>query len=343
MSVKENLMLMVGPAPHIKTKQDVSIIMRWVIIAMIPSVVMAVYHFGLRALLVILVAVASSVLAEYGICKCKPFGFKMRISDGSAVITGMLLAFNLPSNIPLWMVVVGSAVAIIFGKMVFGGLGYNPVNPALAGRAFLTVSWPVSMTASWVEPIRTTFGLSGVTLPQATDAVTAATPLTMYKYSEVSTEILRSTLFNSFIGNIGGCLGETSAAAILVGGLILLYKKIISWRIPFIYIATVFVLSWAFQRYSHPFSVDAWVEPLFAILTGGLFLGAFFMATDMVTSPVTKKGQIIFALCLGLLTWVIRRWGGFPEGVTYSIVLMNLTVGFINKHTRPRVFGKAKR
>ncbi len=329
-------MYKVGPAPHIRTKDDVASIMWWVVIAMLPILLSSIIMFGFRALLITIFAVVAAVGAEK--LASKILGLPDRTKDGSAVITGMLVAFNVSVSTPIWITVIGSIFAIVFAKMVFGGLGYNPVNPALAGRAFLMASWPVEMTSMWKTPSIDGSTMSGIS--SGIDAITTATPLNFYKMFDPSVDMLKESLMPLFLGNVGGVLGETSALAILIGAGILVYKKLIKLRIPLIYIATVFVLSWLFGKTGARFTADFWVEPTFHILAGGLFLGAFFMATDMVTSPVTKKGQIVFALLLGVFTFLIRKFGGYPEGVSYSILLMNLVVPFLNKFFQPKVFGK---
>lgn len=300
--------LTVSTSPHIRSKQTVSSIMRDVIIALVPAGIAGVYYFGIDALLVMITAVISSVLSEYIFQKLakKP----IRINDLSAVVTGLLLAFNMPPSIPLWMVVVGSAFAIIVVKGLFGGIGQNIVNPALAGRAFLLAAYPSQMT-SWIV-----------------DGNTGATPLGMLKQGIPFDQ----NILNAFLGShIGGCIGEVSALALLIGFAYLLYRKVISWHVPVIYIITVLILTSIFGR-----------NGIYEIFIGGLMLGAIFMATDYTTSPMTLKGKCIFAVCCGLLTSIIRVYGGYAEGVSYSILIMNLFVPVIDKYTKPRVFGGAK-
>ncbi len=238
------------------------------------------------------------------------------ISDLSAVVTGLLLAMNLPAAAPIWVAIVGSAFAIIFAKQLFGGLGQNFINPALAGRAFLLASYPTEMT-SW-----TSSGNFGV------DAVAVATPLAQLKGGVMPDASFTDVL----VGNIGGCLGETCAIALIIGGIYLIAKHVINWKVPVIYIATVFILTALIGR-------KGLRVPVYEIFAGGLMLGAFFMATDYASSPVTSKGQIIFALGCGLLTTLIRIFGGYPEGVSYSILIMNLTVPLIERLTEPTIFG----
>ncbi|EJO5346296.1 RnfABCDGE type electron transport complex subunit D [Clostridium botulinum] len=306
-------MYTLSSSPHIRSKDSVQSIMRDVVIALLPATVAGIYFFKLKALLVILTAVISCVAAEY--IWEKATGRDISIGDLSAVVTGMLLAFNVPSTLPLWMVVIGSFFSIIVVKQFFGGIGQNVVNPALAGRAFLLASWPVAMT-TW-----------------NVDGITTATPLAMLKGAPGQLPSLAS----AFLGHIGGCIGETSALALLIGFAYLLYRRIITWHVPVVYVGTVFVLTTIIGRNGF-MSGNA----VYEIFVGGLMLGAIFMATDYTTSPMTKKGQVIFALGCGVITTVIRIFGGYPEGVSYSILLMNLFVPLIDKFVAPRVFGEVK-
>ena len=318
---------------------------------MIPASAGAVYFFGIRALVIIVLAAASAVLTEAA-CQ-KAMKRKVTIVDGSALLTGVLLAFNVPPGVPYWLPVLGSVFAIGIAKIPFGGLGYNPLNPALAGRAFLMASWPVYMTARWLAQrlSATSQGsLSGIS------AITTATPLGVYKYARGLlvdpesgvAEISRATSYlgelysgasmkNLFFGNVGGCVGETSVLLLLAGAAYLMIRRIINWRVPVSYIGTVAVLTWLIGGKG---ILDG--NPLFHILSGGLILGAFYMATDMVTSPITPKGQLIFGFGCGLLTSIIRIKGGYPEGVSYSILIMNITVPLIDRYTRPRKLGQAR-
>jgi electron transport complex protein RnfD len=250
----------------------------------------------------------------------KILGKPVTINDLSAVVTGILIAFNVPATLPLWMAAVGSIFAIAVAKQCFGGLGYNFINPALAARAMLLASWPVRMTG-WVAP--------------GADAVSTATPLAILKGGEAVGQALPG-LWDMFIGNIGGCIGETSALALIIGGAYLLYRRVINYRIPAVYILTVAVLSFLFGGF------DAYMM-IYYVLAGGLFLGAIFMATDYSTSPMSPKGQIIFAIGCGFLTSVIRFFGGYPEGVSYSILIMNVATPLIDKYTMPRKFGEVKK
>ncbi len=307
-------MLTVTSAPHIRSKDSVSRIMLDVVLALIPAGLFSVYLYGTRAFLTIILGVASAVLTEALIQKLtkKP----VTITDFSAVVTGLLLAYNLPPSAPWWLPVIGSFVAIALVKHVFGGLGNNFMNPALAARAILLAAWPVQMT-SWV-------------IPNA-DAVSSATPLAILKGAEGTLPSLRDT----FIGNIGGTIGEVSAAALLLGAAYLLYRKVITWHIPVTYIATTFVLVTLLGG-------KGLETGIYHIFTGGLILGAFYMATDYSSSPITAKGKLIMGVGCGILTAVIRLYGGYPEGVSYSILLMNVAAPLIDKYTVPRVFGEVK-
>lgn len=307
--------LTLSSSPHIRSNDSVQTIMRDVVIALIPACIAGVYFFKLRALIVILTAIISSVLSEY--LWQRFTGRKITINDYSAVVTGILIAFNTPPTIPLWMVVIGCIFAIIVVKQLFGGLGQNIVNPALAARAVLLASWPVAMT-TWTL-----------------DGSTTATPLALLKSGANFQEL--PSLANAFLGNIGGCIGETSALAILIGAAYLLYRKVISWEIPVFYIGTVAILTTLLRN-----SGFSYGNGLYEIFTGGLMLGAFFMATDYTTSPVTRKGQIVFAIGCGIIATVIRVFGGYPEGVSYSILIMNLVVPLIDKFITPKKFGGVK-
>ena len=302
--------LVVSSSPHVHAELTTQKIMMWVLIALAPSGVMGVWYYGLRALAIMIVCVASCVLSEYAWQKLthRP----VTVGDLSAAVTGLMLAFNLPVSIPLWMSAVGGAFAIIVVKQFYGGLGCNIVNPALAGRAMMLASWPVAMT-TWTL-----------------DGVTTATPLALIKAGQLDQ---LPSLTHMLVGYMGGSLGETCKLALLIGFGILLWKKIITWHVPVIYIITVSALCTLFGRGA----------PMAAMLAGGLFLGAIFMATDYATSPITLKGKVIYALGCGALTAVIRTWGGYPEGFTYAILVMNLTVPLIDRATKPRIFGEVKK
>ncbi|MGI6588973.1 MAG: RnfABCDGE type electron transport complex subunit D [Peptococcia bacterium] len=313
MNNQDNL-LIVSSSPHLHSDNSVSTAMRDVLIALTPALIASLYFFRFAAAKVILTCVFVAVISE--VIAQKIMKKEVTVDDYSAVVTGLLLAFCLPATIPWWMAAVGAVVAIIIGKQLFGGLGNNIFNPALVGRAVLLASWPVAMT-NWVNPL---------------DGVTTATPLGMLKEG---TAAQLPSLGQLFIGNVGGSLGETCALALLLGAIYLLYKGHIDWRIPFSYLGTVFVLT----AIIGVFKGEGLWYPLYHLLAGGLILGAFFMATDWVTSPLTKKGKFIFGLGCGLLTVVIRLQGGYPEGVCYSILLMNMVTPLIDRYTKPRVFG----
>ena len=303
----------VSGTPHVRSKESIQSIMRDVIIALVPATAAGIYYFGLRALILIVAAIISAVFFEWLYEKItkKP----VTINDLSAVVTGLLLAMNLPASAPVWVAIVGSAFAITFAKQLFGGLGQNFINPALAGRAFLLASYPTEMT-TWVVP-------NGL----AADAATYATPLAQLKNGA-----LDASLKQLVMGQVGGTIGETCAIALIIGGIYLLYKHVISWKIPVIYIATVFILFAVIGRHGMRM-------PLQEIFAGGVMLGGIFMATDYASSPVTPKGQVIFAVGAGLLTYLIRTFGGYPEGVSYSILIMNCCVPLIERFTEPTIFG----
>jgi len=303
---KEENKLTVSANPHIKDKDNVNKIMWYVILSLIPASVVGVYFFGMKALLVIILSVVSAVVTELVIQKITKE--KITIKDGSAVLTGLLLGLILSPLVPFWIPILGAIFAISIGKMVFGGLGHNIFNPALVGRAFLVASWPALMT-NWLV-----------------DGITGATPLGLLKSEGIKTG------YNAlFFGNIGGSIGETSAAALLLGAAFLFFMKIIDWRIPSAFIGTVFAFSFVFGQ-----------DGLFHILAGGLLIGAFFMATDYVTSPITKNGRLIFGFGCGFLTVIFRLYSGYPEGVMFSILLMNAATPLIERFTRIKPFGYRK-
>lgn len=300
-----------------------------VCIALIPALLCSFYFFGIGAIAVTAVSVASCVFFEWAINKYMLKNPRPTITDGSAILTGILLAFNLPSNFPLWMVVIGALFAIGVVKMTFGGLGCNLFNPALAGRAFLLISFPVQMT-TWPVP-----GQGFMTL----DATTGATPLATMKLiakGEASMSDLGDSLTDMLIGNTGGCLGEVCAIAILIGLVYLLVKKIITWHIPVSILVTVAI----FSGLLHLANPTTYVAPQYELLSGGLLLGAVFMATDYVTSPMTHKGQLVYGVAIGLLTMVIRTWGAYPEGMSFAILIMNAFTPLINNYCKPKRFGE---
>lgn len=310
-------MLMASSSPHIRSEETVQRIMLDVIIALMPAAIGSIYHFGFDAFKLIMISVISAVGSEAIIQKV--FKKPITINDLSAVVTGMLLAFNLPSTAPWWLPVVGSAFAIIVVKQFFGGLGSNFMNPALAARVMLLVSWPTIMT-NFAAP--RTWGV---------DAVSEATPLAILSNTANGT---LPELKDMFLGNIPGCLGETSALLLIIGGIYLIVRGVINWRIPVCYIGTTAVMLLLLGV-----GIDYLPYHLFA---GGLMLGAIFMATDYASSPVTPMGQIIFGIGAGALTALIRVKGGYPEGVSYSILLMNIATPIIEKFTKPKVFGEVK-
>ena len=309
--------LTVSTAPHLHhPRSKTENVMKIVTLALLPPTLGGIYYFGINALLIILTSVITCVLTEYIAKRLRKQPF---INDYSAIVTGLLLALILPPTAPLWMVVLGAGFAIAIAKEAFGGLGYNIFNPALAGRAFLAISFALSMT-NWVAP-QPGFGVI--------DAVTTATPLSeSFSWAGTTSELYT----NMFLGNIGGCIGETSALLILIGGLILLITRVIKWHVPVVYIGTVFVLTALLPAQ----------DPLFHILAGGLFLGAFYMATDYTTTPMTVKGQIIFALGAGIMVVLIRVFGSMPEGVAFSILLMNGFTPIIDRYVRQKPYGYIK-
>lgn len=314
--------LVVSSSPHIRSEETVQRIMLDVIIALLPAAAASVYFFGMGALTIMLTSILAAVAAEAAIQKIR--NKPVTINDGSAVITGLLLALTLPPALPLWMAAAGAVVAIGIGKQVYGGLGCNPFNPALVGRAFLIVSFPVQMT-TWTSPLDgvTCATLLGIKL---LDGVTCATPLGLLKMEGTKTGYMEL-----FLGNVGGSLGETSALLLILGGAYLIYRGVIDWRIPVSYLGTVAALTMILGH-----------DPLFHVLAGGLMLGAFFMATDMVTTPLTKLGRIIFGIGAGVLVVIIRLYGGYPEGVLFSILLMNIFTPIIDKFIQPRIYGEVR-
>ncbi len=325
-------LLTVSGSPHVHAEQSVPKIMYGVVFSLIPAMLVSFYFFGLAAILVTLTAVVSCMAFEFVIQKYLIKG-PLTVFDGSAIITGVLLAFNVPANLPLGIVVIGSAVAIGIGKMTFGGLGKNPFNPALVGRVFLMISFPVQMTI-YPKP--------GAFSTALTDAVTGPTPLTLIKdgvsRGEPLAELMKQIpdYFNMMVGNMGGSAGEISAIAILLGGLYMLYKKIVTWHIPLVYLGGAALFSgifWLIDPTVYP-------DPVFHLFTGGLMLGAIYMATDYSTSPMAPKGMMVFALGCALLTIIIRLFGAYPEGVAFSILIMNAFVPLINKAFKPKRFGE---
>lgn len=318
-------LLKVSASPHIRHEDTTRVLMGDVIIAMIPLLIWGAYVFGLRVLTVTAVSIASCVIFEalFNLILKK----KVPVGDMSAVVSGILLAFNLPATIPLWIPVIGALFAMVIVKGLFGGLGKNFMNPVLAARVFLFGSWPSEMTA-YSEPLVRLSAFGEI------DTVTSATSLTALKNGALPTE----STFDLFIGNMSGCIGEISALLILAGGIYLIVRKVITWHIPVSFIATVAVLTLAFA----PEGLNNFNYMLAEILSGGLMLGAVFMATDYVTSPVTAKGRIIYGIGCGALTVFIRLFGGYPEGVSFAILIMNLFVWYLDKGTKPTKFGGGK-
>lgn len=316
----ENLIgrLELSSSPHIHSKWSTNQAMWFVVLSLIPSLISGIIFFGMYQLLIVLVSVFFAVITEATIKKIRKQ--KITIDDGSAVITGILLGLILPPNFSLSSTAIGAVFSIAIGKELFGGLGFNIFNPALIGRAFLQAAFPVAMT-TWTKP------------NFAVDTITSATPLAAYKFDHVLTQIEPM-----IIGNVGGSIGETSAIAILIGGLFLIVIGIVNWRIPVSMILGMIIFSgifWIIDPLKYP-------NPLFHIFAGGFLLGAFFMATDWVTSPITSKGMWIYGFCISLIIVLIRIFGGLPEGVMYAILIMNAFVPLINRFTKPRIFGEAK-
>jgi len=395
--------------PHIRSNLTVSMIMMAVIAAMVPTLAASVIFFGVKAALLAAVCVVAAVITE---CFANLMLKKgQTVGDLSAVVTGILVALNLPPSLPLWMAALGSVFAIAVAKMVFGGLGCNFINPALAGRAFLVASYPAPMTsypptlfgsvnglaikaapaasdavaaatsssaaapaaadsvtgvvgavtdsladtaalaasklAAAASSVADSVSAAAASATSAIDAVSSATPLYVIKHVFAENAYKPSdfspALKSLFFGNVGGCIGETSALALLIGGIFLMCTRVIDFRIPFAYIFTVFALFWLANGTGTFFTVESLIAPTFHILAGGLFLGAFFMATDPVTSPITPLGRLLFGMGCGALTFTIRKYGGYPEGVSFSILLMNLVVPLIDRCTRPKIYGEVKK
>lgn len=324
-------LLNVSGSPHVHSDESTKKIMWRVNLALVPALLVAIAYFGLNALLVSIVSVAACVLFQWLIEKFIMKQPSTNIWDGSAVITGLLLAFNVPATCEMvWIVAIGALVAIGIGKMSFGGLGKNPFNPALVGRVFMLISFPVQMT-TWPVPAAKAFSFSA-------DAVTGATPLGILK--EGGAEALPQA-WELIVGHMGGSMGEVSALAILIGAIYLLIRKVITWHIPVAFIGTAFLMSLICGACGMaPEGVNAGYYAVQQILMGGIMLGACFMATDMVTSPMSKSGQLIFGVGCGLLTIIIRNWGSYPEGVSFAILLMNAVTPLINRGFKPKRFAK---
>lgn len=325
-------LLNISPSPHAHGEESTRKLMSGVVLALMPALFASVFYFGIGAVIVTATSVTSCILFEYLIQRFilkKPIS----ITDGSALITGLLLAFNLPSNIPVFIIILGSLVAIGIAKMTFGGLGNNPFNPALVGRVFMLISFPVQMT-SWPIPAGIKTGYI--------DAITGATPLAVIKEGIKNGESLSQlmgkipTTIQMILGKMGGSMGEVAALALIIGFIYMLYRKIITWHIPVSVIGSVAVFTailWLINPESN-------ADPLFHLLTGGLLLGAIFMATDYVTSPMNPKAMIIYGCGIGILTTIIRVWGAYPEGVSFAILIMNAFVPLMNAYIKPKRFGE---
>lgn len=303
---QEKILFHLSVSPHIHARHSTGSIMCEVLLALAPAAIFSVFYFGIRVLLVIGVCMAVCLLSEYLWEKCTHQ--KITIRDCSALVTGLLLAMNLPASIPLWMAAIGSVFAIILVKQIFGGIGQNFMNPALSARCFMLIAWSSAMTNFTVQ------------------GVTSATPMTLIK---TGGEL--PALTDCILGTVSGSLGETSALLLLLGGIYLIARGIIDWVLPVSYIAVVFVLAYLFGH-----------DGLYEIMNGGLMLGAFFMATDYTTSPMTRKGRLVMGIGCGLLTAIIRAYGGYPEGVSFSILLMNICVPLIDRVTMPKIYGEVK-
>lgn len=327
-------LLTVSGSPHVHGNQDVRSIMYGVVIAMIPAILVSVYFFGIDSARVILISIVSCMLFEWLIQKYLLKG-PVTITDGSAIVTGVLLAFNVPSNLPALMIIIGALVSIAIAKMSFGGLGKNPFNPALVGRVFLLISFPVQMT-TWPIPMP-------IFNTDVVDAMTGPTTLGMLKegimagksVSEIVSTAGFPGYFNDLTGAQGGSLGEVSALALLLGAIFMFARKIITWHIPIAYLGSAFIFSgilWLIDP-------DSYLDPVISMLAGGMMLGVFFMATDMVTTPMTSHGQLLFGVGAGILTITIRNWGAYPEGVSFAILIMNACTPLINKGFKPKRYG----
>jgi len=315
--------LIIAPAPHVQSIRSTASIMRDVVIALLPALVVSTVVFGVNVLAVTALSVACCAAFEYLIQKFIVRG-PLTICNWSAVVTGVLLAFNLPASIPWWIVVIGAFVAIAVAKMTFGGLGKNPFNPALVGRVFLLIAYPVQMT-SFPTPVRGGF-----------DALSGATPLSAVKHGAAADVLGAGDLL---LGNMPGSLGEVAALALLAGFAYLLWRKVITWHVPVTILATMAVFAFVVAAARGGDAAQLWQFPLFHVLAGGAMLGAIFMATDYSTSPMTVRGGVIFGVGIGVITMLIRLWGAYPEGMSFAILLMNSVVPLINKYVKPKRFG----
>jgi len=333
-------LLHVSAPPHVRHTESVPTIMFSVILALVPTLTASAVFFGARALVVALICVAFTVATEALFCflSRKPLSIK----DLSAIVTGLILACMLPSEIPFWIAALGSVFAIAVVKMAFGGLGQNIVNPALAARAFLMVSFPAALS-QFAAPAHGT--LSG--FARELDGVSAATPLVYFKNAMATGNFhpldLQDSLGSLFLGNVGGTLGATSGLAILLGAMFLLYRGITRFRTPFAFIGSLFFLFWVFNGTGDLFSTEAFIVPLYQILSGGVLFGAFFVAADPVTTPMSPLARILFGVGCGCITFIIRKFGGYPDGVCWAVLLMNFAVPLLDRYVRPRRFGERKR
>ena len=328
-------MFTLSGSPHVHGDESVKKIMYTVVYAMVPAMLVSVYFFGFDALRVLLISVAACLFFEWAIQKYIIKG-PITITDGSAVVAGILLAFNIPANIPWWILVIGALVTIGIAKMSFGGLGKNPFNPALVGRVFMLISFPVQMT-SWPVP-------KPLFAAEVTDAITGPTALGILKeglgagktIDQIMADPSMPAYIDRLAGNMSGSLGEMSAIALILGGIFMVIRKVIDWQLPVSIIATVFVFAGIF----HLIDPQHYIEPTFHLFTGGLMLGAIYMATDMVSSPMNMSGKILYGVGIGLLTIIIRMWGAYPEGISFAILIMNAFVPLINNAFKPKRFGK---
>lgn len=331
--------LIVSSSPHVKSQRTTHFFMQDVILALMPVLIMGIVYFSFRALIVVLVSIFSCIFFEmlYTRLMKKP----STIKDGSAIVTGLILGLNLPVNVPIYLPVIGAAFAIIVVKMLYGGLGKNIVNPAAAARVFLFICYSKAMS-TWVAPV-TALGENASSLPlfANVDTVSTATPLTYLKdATQITALATHYSVMDLFVGSTGGCIGETCAILLILGGLFLLARKVITWHIPVSFIGTVAVLTFLFPKYTTVSRVDFM---LYHLLSGGLLFGAIYMATDFATSPTTRLGRIIYGCGCGVLTVIIRYFGGYPEGVSFSILIMNFFAWYIDQRTMPKKFGGEKR
>lgn len=327
-------MFTISGSPHVHGDENVKKIMYTVVYAMVPAILVSIYFFGLDAARVLLISVMACLFFEWAIQKYLIKG-SVTINDGSAVVAGILLAFNIPANIPSWIIIIGALVTIGVAKMSFGGLGKNPFNPALVGRVFMLISFPVQMT-SWPVP-------KALFSSQVTDAITGPTALGILKegvgagktIEQIMADPNMPAYIDRLTGNMTGSLGEMSALALILGGIYMVIRKVIDWQLPVAIIATVFVIAGVF----HLIDPTHYIDPTFHLFTGGLMLGAIYMATDMVSSPMNMSGKVVYGVGIGLITIIIRLWGAYPEGISFAILIMNAFTPLINSAFKPKRFG----